>query len=422
MDRTVIWLWLSLHFGAGTSIYEKLYSYFGDEYEIYNSDDSDVEPIEWLTESQKRKLLDKNLDHAHEVMDWCIDNDVEVISYASDNYPYALKRIKNFPAVLYCLGEMPDFNDELAISVVGTRRMTMYGQKSAYSLGYGLAKGGAIVVSGMALGIDATASLGALNALGRTVVVLGSGIDVVYPRQNTQLMRKIIENGAVLTEYAPGTPPNARNFPIRNRIISGLSQGTVVVEGDENSGAMITASHAKEQKKALFAVPGPIGAFSSTGPNALVRDGAMVATSAIDILEYFLDGYAHKISIQGAKIRPIFNRNSLKIASPNAIDEEQEEYLNKSKALKKESKKLARSFKEGKKEKADPKIEIPPFDPSELSEDERKIYDLMEVGKPTTEDDLIQHGYASADITSIFTMLEIAGAIEKKPGGFFVKR
>lgn len=426
MDKSLIWLWLSLHFGAGSSVYSKLYSYFGDEYEIYNCDDSDVRPIEWLNESQKRKILDKNLDHAHEVMDWCIDNEVEIIAYSSDKYPYALKTLDNFPAVLYCLGELPNFNEELAIAVVGTRDMTSYGQKSAYNLAFGLAKGGAIVVSGMALGIDATASLGAINALGTTVVVLGSGIDVIYPKQNAQLMRKIMEYGAVITEYAPGTPPNARNFPIRNRIISGISQATVVVEADENSGAMITARLTLEQKRKLFSVPGPIGAFHSTGTNLLIREGAEIAMSALDVLEYFLDKYSDKISIAGAKMRPMFKRESLKVASGHDKDKFYESYEKKLKETKKQTKKLARSFKELPNEddidRNDEQSKDQEIDTSCLSDEEKKIYDLMEKGKPVTEDDLVQKGYSIADVTSAFTMLEIAGAIEKRPGGFFVKK
>ena len=427
MDRSLIWLWLSLHFGAGSTVYSKLYSYFGDEYEIYNCDDNDVRPIEWLNDSQKRKLLDKNLDHAHEIMDWCIDNDVEIIAYSDDKYPYSLKTIKNFPAVLYCLGDMPDFNVELSIAVVGTRTMTNYGQKAAFNLSFGLAKGGAIIVSGMAIGIDGTAAMGAINALGRTVAVLGSGIDVIYPKQNAHLMRRIMEYGAVITEYAPGTPPNSINFPIRNRIISGLSQATVVVEADENSGAMITAKLALEQKRKLFSVPGPIGAFHSTGTNRLIREGAEIAMSALDILEYFLDKYPDKINISGAKTRPIFKRESLKVAAGHDKDKFYESYKKKLKETKKQSRKMIRSFKEVSEDeneslKIQDQIKEQEFDASCLSDEEKKIYDLMEKGKPVTEDDFISHGFSIADIASAFTMLEIAGAIEKRPGGFFVKK
>ena len=143
--------------------------------------------------------------------------------------------------------ELPDFDNELSISLVGTRAMTTYGQKVAFELGYTLSRGGAITVSGMARGIDTSVAVGTLNAMGVTVAVLGCGIDVVYPRENANLMNKIIENGAVITEYPPHTPPNSWNFPVRNRIISGISNGTVIVEAPEHSGAMITARRAIKQ-------------------------------------------------------------------------------------------------------------------------------------------------------------------------------
>ena len=170
----------------------------------------------------ERKLLDKNLDHAHEIMDWCDYYGVDIITLSDENYPSPLREIANYPAVLYCRGNLPDFEKELCISVVGTRRLTLEGQRNAYNLGYGLAKGGAIVVSGMAKGIDSVAQKGALYAGGTSVAVLGCGIDIVYPKENAALMEKLSRVGAVITEYPPNTPPLKNNFPVRNRIISGL--------------------------------------------------------------------------------------------------------------------------------------------------------------------------------------------------------
>jgi predicted Rossmann fold nucleotide-binding protein DprA/Smf involved in DNA uptake len=186
---------------------------------------------------------------------------------------------------------------------------------------------------------------------------------------------------------------------------------------------MITANHALRQKKVLFAVPGPTGAFSSTGPNTLIRDGAKVATNAIDVLEYFRDQYAHKISIQGAKIRPTFDKDALNSMSSGEIDEKQKKYLKKFKKLKKENKEIIRSFKEKDSDDVEElRVEIPEFDPSMLGPQEKRLYDLLETGKPIVEDALLQHGFNIGEIMSILSMLEVCGAVEKRPGGFYVKR
>lgn len=419
MDEKLIWLWLSLHFGAGSTLYEKLYTHFGSAEAIFDSDDADVESLDFLTSSQKRKLLDKNTEHAEEVMEWCDDNGVEVIAFSDENYPSPLKSLINFPAVLYCKGTLPDFEKELCIAVVGTRNMTVYGQKNAYELGFGLSKGGAVVVSGMALGIDCTAQKGCLYAGGTTVAVLGSGIDVIYPKENTALFNKILLNGAVVTEYPPHTPPIGTNFPIRNRIISGLCSGTVVVEADLNSGAMITARTTISQGRELFAVPGPVRTFTSRGTNQLIREGAYVATDAVDIVEQFLDRYPDKISISGSKMRPVFNKTP-RVASYWDSDKF---YSVKADAKKEDNTEKSKSaVKKDKNEDAEKKSEEKRFDPSSLSPDERKLYDALDYEKPVTVDEMHVDGMSISDISATVTMLEIAGAIEARPGGFYVKK
>lgn len=414
MDDRLIWLWLSLHFGAGSTIYEKLYKHFGSAYSIYDSDDGDMECIDWLTSSQKKKILDKNLDHAREISEWCDDNEVRIIAFSDEDYPSPLKSLVNFPAVLYCKGSfLPDFENDLCIAVVGTRKMTVYGQKNAYEIGFGLAKAGVTVVSGMALGIDCTAQKGALYAGGKTIAVLGSGIDVIYPKANTVLMQKILYNGAVITEYPPSTPPNATNFPTRNRIISGLCQGTVVVEGDINSGSLITARDAVQQGRELFAVPGPVHTFSSGGPNKLIKDGAHIATDAVDIVEEFLDRFGDKISISGAKMRPIFEKKPKAVTYWN--DESRYSEPAQSAAFEKvqsENGKVKQTICEPKEF----------FDASVLSENERKLYDFMEPGKPITADEMCGCGMKMSEISATLIMLEIVGAIKSLPGARYIKK
>lgn len=400
MDSKKLWLWLSLHFGAGSTLYQKLYNHFGSIEAIYDSDDADVNLIEWLYPAYKKKILDKNLSYAEQVMRWCDEHDVDIITPSDKEYPNPLRLIHNYPAAIYCKGKLPDFTKELCISVVGTRKMTLEGQKNAYELGYGLAKGGAIVISGMARGIDCTAQKGALYAGGSSVAVLGSGIDVCYPAENKVLMEKLINVGAVITEYPPHTPPTGTNFPTRNRIISALSPATVVVECDLNSGALITANKAREQGKMIFAFPGSVREHNNEGSNNLLREGATLATGAIDVLEQFLDKYPNIINISASKEKPVIEKFK-KVASNYDLSGFHEV---KNTTTKKDEVKINR------------------FDGSGLSGDQKIIFDGMIYDKTYTVDELLQIGSNSNEIASVIMMLQLAGAIENVPGGYYIKK
>jgi DNA processing protein len=209
---------------------------------------------------------------------------VSVLILEDEAYPRLLREIPHAPAVLYMKGSLlPE--DELAIGIVGTRRATPYGADMARRIAMDLARGGVTVVSGLALGIDTVAHHGALDAGGRTVAVLGCGVDVAYPSRNRKLAGRVIEHGALLSEYPLGAKPDARNFPARNRIISGLSKGVVVVEAPSRSGALITASFAGDQGREVYAVPGSARSPASAGCHALIRDGATLVTAAQQILD-----------------------------------------------------------------------------------------------------------------------------------------
>jgi len=209
---------------------------------------------------------------------------VTVLTWDDPAYPQSLRTIDAPPPVLYVRGELTS-RDEWAVAVVGTRRPTAYGREVASMLAAGLARHGVTVVSGLARGIDGAAHQGALAGGGRTIAVLGSGIDIIYPAEHRRLAEEIIGHGALVSDYPVGTPPEAANFPPRNRIISGLSRGVVVVEGAEDSGALITADDAMEQGREVFAVPGNILARQSGGTNKLIQQGAKLVTSVEDILE-----------------------------------------------------------------------------------------------------------------------------------------
>ncbi|NIO68955.1 MAG: DNA-protecting protein DprA, partial [Anaerolineae bacterium] len=197
----------------------------------------------------------------------------QVLTWQDDAYPPQLRHIHSPPPVLYVKGELRP-EDEWAVAVVGTRRATVYGKEATRTLASDLARNGVTIVSGLARGIDAQAHRAALEAGGRTIAVFGSGIDIIYPPEHKKLAQAVVENGALVSEYALGTPPEGSNFPPRNRIISGLSLGVVIVEAGVRSGALITADYAGEQGRDVFAVPGNIFHRGSQGTNKLIQQGA----------------------------------------------------------------------------------------------------------------------------------------------------
>ncbi len=209
---------------------------------------------------------------------------IRTVPYYADDYPQWLKTINHFPPVLFVRGNfLPD--DDVAVAIIGTRGATVYGKNIAETFARDFAGSGVNVVSGMARGIDTAAHWGALRAKGRTIAVLGCGLDIVYPPENRDLMMEIIEHGAVISEFNIGTPPLAQNFPKRNRIISGLSKGIVAIEAKEKSGVMNTINWALDQNRDVFAIPGNIYAKTSQGTNRLIKDGAMPVTSADEVME-----------------------------------------------------------------------------------------------------------------------------------------
>ena len=220
-------------------------------------------------------------------LDRVVKAGITVLTWHDDEYPARLKEIYDVPPVLYVRGELsPD--DERSVAVGGTRKPSAYGREAAYHLAQDMAKSGVTIVSGLALGIDGVAHQAALDAGCRTVAVLGSGVDVIYPGSHDRLAGQIAENGALLSEHPPGTRPSAQHFPRRNRIMSGMTLGTVVIEAGEKSGALLTAHHALEQNREVFAVPGNVFAPTSRGTNRLIRDSAAkLVADYKDVLEEF---------------------------------------------------------------------------------------------------------------------------------------
>jgi DNA processing protein len=278
------WVGFNRVSGIGAARLRALLDYFGDLEVAWNASSHDLQQAGLDRRSLANLLAARaELDLDAEVQR--LDRiGVRVLTWDDAGYPPNLRQVYNAPPLIYIRGQIEE-RDEWAVAIVGTRRASVYGKEAARMISAGLAQAGVTVVSGLARGIDTVAHRACLDAGGRTLAVLGCGVDVIYPSQNARLAAEIVERGALVSEYALGTRPDARNFPPRNRIISGLTLGTVVAEADLGSGARITADFAIEQGREVFAVPGSIFNRGSRGTNDLIQQGAKMVCNVADVLE-----------------------------------------------------------------------------------------------------------------------------------------
>jgi DNA processing protein len=242
------------------------------------------------------ELQNKSTDRAERILELCDRTGTKLLTMQDASYPERLRAVYNPPSVLYYKGQLPSIDEEAALGVVGTRTPTAYGQNAALKLCYRLAAAGMLIVSGLAKGIDTAAHLGALRAGKPTVAVLGCGVDVIYPAENREVYEDIAAAGLLLSEYPPGTRAEGPHFPARNRIMSGLSLGVLVVEAPPGSGALISANHALEQGRDVFAVPGNIENREAEGCHRLIREGAILAARAEDITSEYHPLFPHKLT------------------------------------------------------------------------------------------------------------------------------
>lgn len=280
------WIWLSLAFSPGSPKPCRLAEAMGGAKAVFEADETALAASGVCTAHDLGLVRPHGLEQAQRIVEHCLARGYGICTFADRSYPNLLKEIHAPPAVLYVRGRLPA-QETACIAMVGTRRVTDYGAAVAERLAMGLAHVGVGVVSGMAAGVDTHAHRGALKGEGKTYAVLGCGLDTVYPASNRELYRLITQNGAVLSEYPPQAGPDRHHFPIRNRIIAGLSAGTVVVEAGRKSGSLITAGQALEMGRDVFAVPGSIFSPMSEGTNQLLREGAKPACGVADILEEY---------------------------------------------------------------------------------------------------------------------------------------
>ena len=281
------WVWLTTLAGVRSVAIRALLDRFGGPMEVYFADDSALDSVSMLTLGERDALRQKDLTRTERILTLCREKDIQIVTLQDAQYPSRLREISDPPPVLYVRGRLP-FMDELpVIAVVGTRRASPYGMKTAFRIGSEIAACGGTLVTGMAYGIDGESARGALSVGGCCVGVLGTAIDVDYPASNAELIRKAAESGAIVSEFPPEFPTAPENFPRRNRIISGLSCGVCVVEAPARSGALITASLALDQGRDVFVVPGNADSPQSKGSNALLRDCAKAVTDGWEILSEY---------------------------------------------------------------------------------------------------------------------------------------
>lgn len=294
MNSKVYSIWLSLALGAGARCTEIL-SAFDSAREIYDSDMQTLRLSGVFTQRQLEKIEKTKLQDAAVQLGTCEKNGWQCIDFKDGEYPALLRRTADFPVVLYINGSLDCVNDSLCFGIVGTRNPSADSVKTAMSISAQLADAGAVIVSGGALGIDSAAHQGALKAGGKTIAVLGCGLGTRYLMQSAYLREEISKSGAVISEFPPFAPASKTTFPIRNRIISGISTGVLVVEAGEKSGSIITANCAMLQGRDVFAVPGNIVTSSYVGANRLIRDGATAVTCAQDIIDEYESLYPGKL-------------------------------------------------------------------------------------------------------------------------------
>jgi len=268
---------------------------------------------------------DKDRDKFEKLVSKAKSDQINIVTYWDDNYPKRLKSIPNPPALLYIRGQASPLYD-YAVAMVGTRAASSHGKNIALRIASQLAKAGITIVSGMALGIDSASHVGALRAGGRTIAVLGCGTNVIYPPSNRKIYDQIVQQGAIISEYPPDTTPETHHFPQRNRIISGLSLGVIIIEAGLKSGALITADLASEQGREVFAVPGQAGMRWTAGTNNLIRQGVPLVETADEVVEHLKSQLAPITNISASLILPDMSEEEDKIYQllengPRLIDE-----------------------------------------------------------------------------------------------------
>lgn len=379
MTDVKYWIWLSMALGAGARV-DEILSAYPDPSDLYSESRMLRTVSGVFNQARLNRLEETKLIDAETAVNTCKVNGWRIYTPDSPDYPDELRSLPDMPLVLYSDGDLACLKDKIAIGVVGTRQPTYDSVEIAKRISSDLASCGAVVVSGGALGIDSAVHEGALSAEGITVCVLGCGLGTNYLMRNEQMRREVAKKGAVITEYPPFTPASVRTFPMRNRIISGISKGLLVVEAGEKSGSLITARYAMEQGKEVFGVPGNILNSSYTGVNRLIRDGARAVTCATDILAPFDMIYPGRLNLSGSS------------------DE----------------------LPEGKPQRGDKKVNSKKPLPSSYSEESKKVYSVLSHEPLHSDEICVMTELSPSAVISALIQLELDGFAEQTEGKNYI--
>ena len=410
------WIWLAMR---PMHDREKLAAleHFRDPEDIFFAQEERYAQVSGLSGEAADALKDKDLLPAEQVLADCTREKIHILTFRDGAYPTRLKNISDPPMVLYYKGTLPDFDGLPVIGVVGTRKASLYGMTAAKRLGYQIGRCGGMVVSGAASGIDGVAMQGALTADAPVVGILGCGVDVVYPLSNKGLFADTERHGCLISEFVPGTPPYKWNFPKRNRLISGISDGVLVVEAPEKSGALITARQALEQGRDVFVVPGNIDVPSCAGSNALLRDGAIMVSSGWEVVSEYRHLYPEKIRRDNGPGR-------LTAYADEVVKREQPAAKVAQKA---ELPRTAPEEGERKKKKVIDNAETSAYSDGckeipDLTPNEQAVMEQLAAGERLVDDVIAATGLPSGQILAALTMLEVKGLVKTLTGRRVTKK
>lgn len=411
------WIWLAHRPGLSDRGRAALLQRFQDPEDIFYADRKTLAEVEGLSGTGLEALGDKSLDEAQSILKICRDKKLGILTFQDAAYPRRLRNISDPPAVLYYKGQIPDLESCPAIAVVGTRKASAYGLTTAKRMGYQIARCGGIVVSGMAYGIDGMATAGALTAGSPAVGVLGCGVDVVYPMSNRSLFRDMEEYGWLVSEFPPGYPPSRWTFPKRNRIISGMCNGVLVIEAPEKSGSLITARQAAEQGRDVFAVPGNIDLPSFQGSNQLLRDGAIMVSSGWDVVSEYEGLYPNSLRKELGQCRQTACPEEVQFAADSEKQYEKvAQDIQKPKQIRNLKKKLDKIDKKDIDNAASRPYSVVDTVSIPLSDEERSVIQILEQGERLVDDVIAQTGLPAGKLLSLLTMLELKGIVRRLPG------
>lgn len=380
--QTKLWLYLTTKTEISKSRLVSLYKLFGSAKAIFEATQKELCQSQLLSEEEAGRILNPDFSETDEYMGILGQNSVKVLTVESSEYPEMLYSLSNPPLVLYCRGKFIDLNKFLCIASVGTRKPTAYGRRMTYSITRRLCEKGCIIVSGMAQGIDAVSHKAAIDMGYPTVAFVASGVDIIYPRVNTELFRAILKTGMIVSEYPLGEMPKNYYFPERNRLVAGVSRGLFVSEASPKSGTAITIAHAINQGKDIFALPGNADSPMSEEPNRLIKEGAYAVTEAEDILCHY---------------EALYRENML---LGNSLEE-------------KETAEKVQINEESPSDKAE--IKIPP----ELSDEEKVLYVLS--SSPLSIDGIsVLTKITLESLNMMLLMLEMNGKIKNDNGNYYL--